>query len=198
MSKSTLNRTSSAAVLSACMVGNTFDGNAIATQIKWIAQTGPKLDATIHAVAVACIGMSMPHAEGGHNCPLRALQLCQTLKDLNKSVRLKALIAWFTAMSNLRLKIEGDKVTGGVLKPTMKGYRDDITIAAADAKPFWSVEEKDVDPAAFDDDAFAAAVAKLIKRAKSDNASLSPAAATALADLEALGNRLPKKETVNA
>jgi hypothetical protein len=159
-----LNRTSAGAVMNACLAGNAFDGQAIARQIKFIAQTGPKLDATIHGVAVACIGMSMPHSEGGHNCAMRAVQLVNTLADLNKSARTKALVAWFHAFSNIRLRKDDKtgKYVGSVMSPKLKGYRSDISTGDAMATPFWSVEEKSSDPADF---FLGDAIAKLIKRA---------------------------------
>lgn len=202
MSKTKLDRTAAAQVLASCMEGNTYSPKAIASNIKWIGQTGPKLDATIHASAIACIAVSLPHNEGGHSCFHSAVALVQTLKDLNKSARTKALIAWFHAHSNLRLRIEKDgKVTGGILPQKSKLFRAGIDPMAAWDKPFWVVEEKDTDPREF---SIGLALANLLKRAEKAIAEMSDEEKAALADLKATFDKLapadatPAKETADA
>lgn len=191
MSKKTLDRSSAGAVLNSLNEGNLVSGKKVDASIKWIASTGSKMDATIHATAVACIYLSMPHKEGGHNCAMRALALVNAMP---KGSRVKALVAWFHAYSNIRFRWEkkAGAYSAGVLKPEAKEYRD-ARPADALAKPFWSVEEKAVDPAEFTHDKFAAAVAALIKKATAAVDKLSPADKAALDDLRAVGTKLGAK-----
>lgn len=127
--------------------GNAIDSGAVASAIKWIASTGKKLDDRIHATAVACIHLSMPQDVGGH---LNADSARQLLNAMPRGSRAKALAAWFEAFSNIRLTY--DKKAGEwkvkLLKPQDAGYADADPKAAFD-KPFWSVDEQDVDAAAF-------------------------------------------------
>jgi hypothetical protein len=186
-----LDRSVAGAVLTSLHEGNAVCSRKVDAEIKWIGGTGKKMDGSIHATAVACIYLSMPHLDGGHNCAIRAERLVNAMP---KGSRVKALVAWFTRFSNIRLiRQEDGSYKGAVLKPTAKDYKDADPQTAL-TKPFYSVEEKDVDPAAFDDQAFAKAVAALIKRAKSDNAALGAEGLAALADLEVLKVKLPELE----
>lgn len=188
----TLDRAISApAILTALHEGNAVSPKFVDGAITRIGTMGKKMDNLLHSTAVACIYLSMPHTDGGHNCAARALKLLQAMP---KGSRAKALIAWFHAYSNIRI-VKDSKTGGlkaGVLKPENKQYKIADPIAAM-AKPFWTVEEKDVDPADFTTDSLAKRVAALIKAAKSDNARLDAAGIAALADLEGLAVKLTNK-----
>jgi hypothetical protein len=161
---------------------NGYDTGLLKTSIRTIATAGSKLDARIHATACALLERAADHRD----CSL----VPSLVEAMPKSSRRKALIAWFHAYSNVRIVVSPKgEVTAGVPKVDSKLYVEPRS-ADAFAKPFWSVEEKETDPRAFDDAAFAKAVQSLIARAKSDAASLSPAAAAALADLSLVGQKL--------
>lgn len=188
----TLDRAISApAILTALNDGNAVSAKFVDGAITRIGTAGKKLDNLIHGTAVACIYLSMPHKDGGHNCAARALKLLQSMP---KGSRAKALVAWFHAYSNIRFV--KDSKTGalkaGVLKPDNKQYKPADPITAMD-KPFWSVEEKDVDPSEFTTDNIAKAIAALIKKAKADNAKLDAVGIAALADLEGLATKIATK-----
>lgn len=187
-----LDRTDAQAVLSSMMSGNLYDPNKVDTNVTYIGTAGRKLDGTIHGTAVACLYLSMPHADGGHNCAIRAVRLANAMP---KGSRVKALVAWLSAYSNIRLRYDtkSGRYVGGVLKPTDKTYRavTKTMLADAMAKPFWSVEEKVTLPSEFTDSSLAKAVANLIAKAQADNASLSILGKAALADLEAVAKTLP-------
>jgi hypothetical protein len=188
----TLDRALSApAILTALNEGNNVSPKFVDGAITRIGTMGKKLDNLIHGTAVACIYLSMPHKEGGHNCAARALKL---VKAMPKGSRAKALVAWFHAYSNIRIvkDTKSGELKAGVLKPENKQYKAADPVAAL-ANPFWSVEEKDVDPAAFTTDSLVKRVAALIKAAKADNAKLDAAGIAALADLEGLATKLATK-----
>lgn len=186
---SPLDRTNARAVLTALNEGNSIDAKRVDASIRYVTQTGAKLLPTIHATAVACIHLSMPHIDGGHNCAIRATNLVNAMP---KGTRVKALVAWFAAFSNIRLVWDKKLNTykGGVLKPEAKAYVQ-ADPGGAMLKPFWTPEEKDVDPAVFTDSKFATAIANLIARAKGSNATLDAKGLAVLADLEAVALKLP-------
>ncbi len=172
--------------------GNGFSTSAVDKNIGWIASTGKKMDCMIHATAVVCIYLSMPHKDGGHNCANRALKLVNAMP---KGSRVKALVAWFHAYSNIRLRWDkkAGAYTAGVLKPSAKDYKP-ADPQTAMSKPFWSVEEKDVDPSEFTTDTLAKRVAALLKAASAANAKLDAKGKAALADLQAAALKMGKVE----
>jgi hypothetical protein len=195
--KPSIDYTDSNAVLESLKTDNHFDVTKIDASNVTVYNMGRKSDAIIHATAVACIYLSMPHVDGGHNCHIRAMNL---VNNMPKGSRVKALVAWFAAYSNVRLIFDKKvgKYRGGVLKPDLKGY-DVATPQAALAKPFWMVEEANVSPKAFTDDTLAIAVANLIARAKMDNAVLSVKGLAALKDLQTISAANPPvKKAVTA
>lgn len=186
--KTLIRSLSAPAILTALGDGNIVSPKFVDWAITRIGTAGKKLDNLIHGTAVACIYLSMPHKEGGHNCANRALKL---IKAMPKGSRSKTLIAWFHAYSNIRIVTDAKtkELTAGVLPPTSKQYKAADPIAAMD-KPFWSVDEVAPTPADFTTDAFAKRVAALIKAAKADNAKLDAKGIAALADLEGLAATL--------
>jgi len=161
---------------------NGYDAGKLSASIKLIATNGAKLDARIHATACALLERAAEHFD----CSM----VPALLNAMPKSSRRKALIAWFGAYSNVHIREEkGGKFTVTIVKTTSKLYKAPRP-SEAFANPFWSVEEKDQDPAAFDRTRFAAAIASLIKRAESDNAQLDAESRAALADLKLVGVKL--------
>lgn len=188
----TLDRAISApAILTALNEGNAVSPKFVDGAITRIGTAGKKLDNLIHGTAVACIYLSMPHKDGGHNCAARALKLLQAMP---KGSRAKTLIAWFHAYSNIRIVMDAKtkQLKAGVLKPENKQYKAADPIAAME-KPFWIVEEVAANPADFTTDSLAKRVALLIKAAKDKNAKLDAAGIAALADLEGLAVKLTTK-----
>lgn len=170
-------------------------GASIADQIKWIAATGKKLDAVIHATAVGCILMSMPLDENGF---LNADPAIKLMNAMPKGSRAKALAAWFEAFSNIRVKLDpkSGEWVGGLLKPTDKLY----AVAKPEdafAKPFWSVEEKNTDPKAF---LLGEQLARLIKMASDPKnlADMTDDEKAFLNDLSKLAATAPKRSAVPA
>lgn len=189
MTVNKLDRTDAVAVLASLMVGNTYDGGLVDKAVSYVAATGKKLDGTIHAAAVACIYLSMPHADGGHNAHERAVRLVNAMP---KGSRVKALVAWFTEFSNLRINFDKKlgQYTGGVLPPTAKTYAAARPVEAM-AMPFWTPAEAPPAADAFNSAMFANAVASLIKRATVANAALDAVGIAALADLRQVALKLP-------
>jgi len=162
---------------------NDYDPKLIGASIRSIASTGRKMDARIHATAVALAHRSADH---------RDCSLVPALIDaMPKSARRKALIAWFHAFTNVAIRTDDKgKVTANMHGPKSKMFKVSLDLAKAEGKPFWQAEEAAVDPRAFDDKSFAKAIAGLIARAKGENAKLSPAAMAKLADLEGIAKAL--------
>jgi hypothetical protein len=195
--KTALDRTSYGAVFTGLHDGNSISPKGVDASIRYVASTGAKLDGTIHGTAVACIHLSMPHKDNGHNCANRAAALVNAMP---KSSRRKALIAWFTAFSNIRFVADPSNkavLKGHVLPPSSKMYAD-ARPDDAYVKPFWTVEEKGTDASEFNALSLAKAVAALIKRASNENAKLDSSALDVLADLKGLSARLPSLEKVAA
>ncbi|UCR81388.1 hypothetical protein [Brevundimonas phage AA] len=115
--------------------------------IKWIAATGKKLDAILHATAVAII----VHAKEHGDC-----SRAKTMLDaMPKSGRAKALAAWFETFSAIRFNGDGEV---GLLADKEKRI---WLVEEAQATPFWELNpEKDV--VVFDLDK---ALAALLKKA---------------------------------
>lgn len=167
-------------------------GASLAEQIKWIAATGKKMDAVIHATAVGCIYMSMPLDENGF---LNADPAINLMRAMPKGSRAKALAAWFEAFSNIRVKLNKDgQWVGGLLRPTDKLYADANPVDAF-AKPFYSVEEKATDPKAF---ILGEQLARLIKLASKPEslADMTADERTFLDELAKLGAKAPKRTPV--
>jgi hypothetical protein len=185
MTKTKLDMTNPAIALEALKTGNDYDPKLIASSIRTVASNGAKLDARIHAAACALLSRSDAH----NDCSL----VPSLLDAMPKSARRKALIAWFHAFSNVFIRVEKNgTIRANMVGKDAKGYKL-VDHASAFAKPFWSVEEKDVDASAFDTLAFAEAVARLIKRATNENAKLDQAGLDALADLKTVAAKLPEK-----
>lgn len=185
--KTTLDRTSSGAVLTSLHEGNSVDAKRVDQSIGWIAGAGRKMDGTIHATAVACIYLSMPHVDGGHNCPNRAAKLVNAVAKHCRAVRLKALIGWFSAFSNVRF-VKDDKsgiYTGKIVTPKSQMYKV-ADPQGANVKPFWTAEEANGDPAAFTDETLYKRIAAIIKAAAKDGALLSTKGKERLAALNKL------------
>lgn len=178
---------SASAVLTSLMSGNAVDAKAVTSATKSIALAGAKLDNQIHGTAVACIYLAMSVAEGGP--ATGAAPAVALMNAMPKGSRAKALAAWFAAFSNVRLKLENGVWAGGVLAATLKSYavpRPDEAMA----KPFWSVDEAEGDPAAYN---FGKAVAALLAKATKNLETMSPADKTALLALtKAAAPVLPK------
>jgi hypothetical protein len=143
---------------------------------------GAALDIDIHATAVAAIYTSMDHKDANTACLL--------LNAMPKGSRAKTLALWFMHYSNIVVTAKDGVFSAKMMKEDHADYKASPDVVAALAKPFWSVEEK-VDAAAFDTQAFAKAVAALIKRAGNDNANLDSAGKAALADLRVLAVKVP-------
>lgn len=152
-------------------------GQAIRSEAKKSALT----DARQHALAFAIMDRAAAH----NDCSLAG----ELVTAMPKGARRNDLIAWFVAFSNVRIKL--DKETGryksGLCSKNDKSWRDatalDAGLKEAWDRPFYSVEEAKRDANPFDSKAFAAAVAKLIKRAQADNAQLSDTDKAVLADM---------------
>lgn len=188
MAKASINYTDALAVRTSFAAddGNGYDTKKLSASIGSIRSSGQKLDARIHATAHALMARALSHKD----CSL----VGGLIDAMPKSARRKALIAWFTAFSNVVILTDkAGKVTAKMHSPGTKSFKDDAEalLDKAWAKPFWSVEEKETDPAAFDSKRFALAVAALIKRAEGDNAALDEDGKAALADLKVLRHKLP-------
>ncbi len=181
--------TSAQAILTALTDGNAVSGKSVSEATKRIASTGAKLDNQIHGTAVACIYLSMSIAEGGPASG--ASPALGLINAMPKGSRVKALIAWFAAFSNVRIVYDkkAKKYTAGVLPSTAKTYAVP-TPDAAMAKPFWTVEESDASPADYMTANFALAVKNLLAKATADNAKLDAKGKAALADLKAAAAKL--------
>jgi phospholipase/lecithinase/hemolysin len=127
--------------------------NVIAANIKWIGTTGAKLDAIIHATAVAILHNAK---DTGQTTP--ALDL---LKAMPKSGRAKALKAWFETMSPIRINADLTEVKLAGKADTRVWLIEDATDT-----PFWELNpEKDVQ--VFDlDKALNALLSRAAKQAK--------------------------------
>lgn len=192
LNRKTFDRAASASsVLTSFMEGNTVSAKGVMSAIGTIGTIGGKLDNMIHGTAVACIYLSMSISEGGP--ATGAAPAVALLNNMPKGSRSKALAAWFTAFSNVRLKYDkaAKAWAGGVVGSTAKSYAVP-TPDAAMAKPFWTVEEAETLPTAFTTDTLAKRVAALIAAAKAENATLDLKGKAALADLETLSETLGK------
>lgn len=178
---------SASSVLTSLMDGNAVSGRAVASATKSIGTIGGKLDNMIHGTAVACIYLSMSVAEGGPASG--AKPAADLLNAMPKGSRAKALAAWFEAFSNIRPKFDKQAKawTANVLPATAKTYALPRPTEAMD-KPFWTVEERDTDPKAFD---FGGALMRLIKKAQDNLAALTDAERAALADLTGMVEKRP-------
>jgi len=141
-----------AAAKLACTINGAYDTGAVANRISSIRTRGAKLDADIHAVAVACLHFAMPKGMGdvGDSNAEPARQL---LSAMPKGSRAKTLGDWFEAYSNVRLKMGKDgKWSVGIAKADKAHPADKLEelAKAGEAKPFWSVEEKTAGAQAFD------------------------------------------------
>ena len=165
--------------------------------IKWIGTTGAKMDATIHAVAVACIYASMPVGEGGYLNGDVAVRLMNNMPKGSRAVTLKD---WFEAFSNIRLRQEKTgKWSVKLVPPTHADYKEADPVSAFQ-KPFWSVDENTAGPKAFDLHALLAAV---LKKANGKNVNLSEAELVAVKGITAIadglvGKAAPSTETIKA
>lgn len=180
-----------AAILADLKTGTAFDRAKVDKLTKTFRDAGKTWQDRAEALAVAAMHLSLPHEDGGHNCPARAIALVNAFPQ---GSRVKALVGWFHDFTNIRLRYD-TKVkayTGGVLKPTDKSYRK-LTpemLAAAAGKPFYSIAEAAPAVGAFTTDNFAKRVAALLKAATDANAKLDAKGTAALADLKVLAAKL--------
>lgn len=182
-----LNFTSSATLLTSLHGGtNAIVPKALSSLISThVAKAGAKLDICIHAAAVAVIHRSMPIADGGaFDCSM-ATKLLAAMPNASRS---NDLIAWFTAFSNIRFDEKGN---AKLLAPSVKAYKP-ADPAAAMLKPFWTPKQAVTSERAFLDRDFAGAIARLVKKAKAENAKLTPHMAKVLADLDAVNVKADK------
>lgn len=156
-------------------------------QIAWIKTTGTKMDAVMHSTAVACLAASQLHENGGHHCPLRFAKM---LNAMPRGSRAKTLADWAEHFSNLRAKY--DKKAGewkvGILTSASKGYKEQIDLIAAFAKPFYEVEEKTDGAKAFDVGALMAQLVRAIEKADKGEVSMSEDDRAAAGKLLAFAN----------
>lgn len=182
---------------SAMRIAGKVDSKAFANGIAVVKDTGAKLDARIHALAMACIDMAMPSTvcdAGASNCePAR-----QLLNAMPKISRAKTLADWFEAHSNIRAKF--DKKAGdwkcNLAKKDALSYMASAeklmeARAAADKQPFFTPEEKTGGAKDFD---FAAGLSNFIARAAKSLGNDNPqvAALLALAEEQGVTVTLPK------
>ena len=176
-----VNLLDSAAVLGSMMPAgaNDYCPKLIGASIKTIAGNGAKLDARIHATAVALVHRAADHRD--------ASLVPNLISAMPKSSRRKALIAWFHAYSNVIIKVDAKGVvTAGVPKVESKLYRQPDPVKA-EASPFWSVDEKDTDPKAF---LFGKRIAALLKAAEAHVDALSTSDKAVLADLRIIAAKV--------
>lgn len=155
--------------------------------IGWIKTTGKKMDAVMHSTAVACLAASQTHENGGHHCPIRAAKM---LNAMPRGSRAKTLADWFEHFSNLRPKFDkkANEWRVGMLASTSKGYKEQIDLIAAFAKPFYAVEEKTDGAKAFDVGALMAQLIRACERADKGEVIMSAEDRAAASKLVAFAN----------
>lgn len=172
------------------------NGAAFAAGVASVRDSGAKLDARIHALGMAAIAMAMPsdcHIDGASNAEA-ARQLVVAMPKISRA---KTLADWFAAHSNIRLKF--DKKTGewkcGLAKKDSISYlhgeeKLNEAMTAADAKPFFAVDEVTAGPRAFDFNAgFSSFILRAAKALGNDNPKVQ--ALLAVAEEEGVTVTLP-------
>ena len=186
-------------MLSDLKVDGKFDPAKVRDKTAGIKRSAANVAAGIHAVGVAALHFAMPVSHGGTTNGEPARQLVNALP---KGLRQKALVAWFEAHSNIRLRYDkkaGEysvKLVGPDLPKMFKDGDALVKLAqAGEAQPFWAVEEKATAPSEFDAvarlegmlkaaDKFDAEVAKIIRDAQAAVKLRLAAIADAKASLE--------------
>ncbi len=125
-------------------------GKKTANAITGIAKTASTIGDRIHAVQVAILLQSLPHAEGGHLDASKALPLAQAL---GKSLPRNKIVGWFHDFTNIRITVttkEGQSTWAmKLLGPKDNGYREltSADVKEAIAKPYWAnMPEPDLRP----------------------------------------------------
>jgi hypothetical protein len=169
------------AALNGLTVGNAICATATNKLIGSIRTRGAKLDIDMHTAAIAALTLSSLHRDANSAALL--------LNAMPKGSRAETLSKWFQDFGNI---IVTKDAKTKAFKCKMKAQDDcaPVDLARAQATPFWTKPEQVT--GSFNDLLFANAVAALIKRAKGDNAELSDAARTALADLDKANAKLAK------
>lgn len=138
---------------SKCSVNGMFDTDATMKRIDSIRSRGQKLDADIHAVAVACLHFAMPESVNAECGRKNAEPARQLLSAMPKGSRAQTLADWFEAHSNVSLTRGKDgKWSAGIAKGEKAKPDEELLELAskADARPFWDVAEKTGGAKAFD------------------------------------------------
>lgn len=141
-------------MIASLKVNGKFDADKVRDKTAGIKRSAANVAAGIHAVGVAALHFAMPMTHGGNTNGEPARQLVNALP---KGLRQKALVAWFEAHSNIRLRFDkkaGEytvKLVGPALPKMFKDGDALVALAkAGEAQPFWAVEEKATAPHEFD------------------------------------------------
>lgn len=185
---------------SAVLAGLRADHSTFAARVTWLKNTGAKVDAVTHALALYCIYQSMPAdatVTGTGN--LNISPTMDLMGAMPKSSRAKALAAWFNAFSNVRVTEAKGKWSVKLVKPGTDDFKADIDLNKAKANPFWIVPEKATAPEEFSlvgqASAFLARMAKKVDKMTPDEKAAFRAMEALVKDLAPVA---PVKDTTPA